>query len=327
MAGPPLILGVDGGNSKTELVVATLDGEPVAYLRGPGSNSHVEGPARTAAFLSGLVDQAGLAAPVVQGTFYLCGADIPADFAALAQALEQEPWVERAAVDNDIFALLRAGTDDADAVAVVCGAGINCAGRSSDGRVARYPSLGWESGDWGGSVMLGREVLFLASRGEDGRGEATALAGILREHFDLPVDELGEAVRYGRIAPGLLGEIAPAVVDAAAAGDAVARRLVDRLAEEVVLMATRALSDLGLAEQPATVLLGGGMLRSGKGLLYEEALARLADRASHATPVPVTAAPVLGAALDALDAAGAPPVATARLRAAFDSGLAHRALP
>lgn len=258
---------------------------------------------------------------MVQGTFYLCGADIPADFDALAAALEQEPWVERATVDNDVFALLRAGTDDADAVAVVCGAGINCGGRSSDGRVARYPSLGWESGDWGGSVMLGRDVLFLAARAEDGRGEPTALADVLREHFDLPVHELGEAVRYGRIAPGRLGEVAPAVVDAAAAGDTVARRLVDQLAEEVVLMATRALADLSLAEQPTTVLLGGGMLRGGRGLLYEQTLARLASRAPHAAAVPVTAAPVLGAALDALDAAGAPPSAAARLRAAIEIGL------
>jgi len=321
MADVPLVLGVDGGNSKTELVVATVEGEPVAYLRGPGSNSHTVGPERTATFLAGLVARAELEAPILQGTFYLCGADIPADFAALSAALEQEPWVDRAAVDNDIFALLRAGTDNADAVAVVCGAGINCAGRASGGLVARYPSLGWESGDWGGSVMLGREVLFLAALSEDGRGERTILAQVLREHFDLPVDELGEAVRYGRIVPGRLGEVAPAVVDAAAAGDAVARQLVDRLAEEVVLMATRALADLGLADRPASVLFGGGMLRGGSGLLYDEAVARLAARAPQAAPVPVTAPPVLGAALDALDAVGATPAAAARLRAALENGV------
>jgi N-acetylglucosamine kinase-like BadF-type ATPase len=321
MASVPLVLGVDGGNSKTELVVATLEGEPIAYLRGPGSNSHTVGPERTAAFLAGLVSKAELETPVVQGTFYLCGADIPADFAALRTALEQEPWVERAAVDNDIFALLRAGTDDADAVAVVCGAGINCAGRSSAGRVARYPSLGWESGDWGGSVMLGREVLFLAARGEDGRGKRTVLAQILREHFDLPVDELGESVRYGRTDPGRLGEIAPAVVEAAAAGDTVARQLVDRLADEIVLMATRALADLELAERPACVLFGGGMLRDGSGLLYDEAVARLAKRAPQAMPIAVSAPPVLGAALDALDTAGATPAAGARLRAALENGV------
>ncbi|MEP6978643.1 MAG: hypothetical protein ABI948_11370, partial [Thermoleophilia bacterium] len=85
-----------------------------------------------------------------------------------------------------------------------------------------------------------------------------------------------------------------AVVELAAAGDAVARRLIERLAEEIVLMATRALADLGLAERQATLLLGGGMLRDGQGFLYEQTLSRLADRAPHAVPVPVTAAPVLG---------------------------------
>jgi N-acetylglucosamine kinase-like BadF-type ATPase len=189
------------------------------------------------------------------------------------------------------------------------------------GRVARYPSFGWETGDWGGSEMLGLDVLFHAARAEDGRGEPTALAAVVREHFGLSVAEVGEAVRYGRMPAGRLGELAPAVVAAAEAGDAVARRLVERLAEEVVLMAARALKDLRLADRPATVLLGGGMLRGGAGLLYGEVVTRLAERTPHATPVAVAAPPVLGAALDALDAAGAPPPAGARLRAAFDARL------
>ena len=86
-------------------------------------------------------------------------------------------------------------------------------------------------------------------------------------------------------------------------------------------MATRALSDLGLAEQPASVLFGGGMLRGGTGLLYDEAVARLEARAPQAASIPVSAPPVLGAALDALDAAGATPAAAARLRAAFENGV------
>ena len=309
-----LVLGVDGGNSKTDVVVATLDGELVAHDRGPGNNSHAVGPDATVVFLRQLVEPLLRDAPASHGVFYLCGVDIPSDRVALAAALEREPWVERATVDNDVFALLRAGTDEADAVAVVCGAGINCGGRSSAGAVARYPSLGWETGDWGGSVMLGREVLFHAARAEDGRGEPTALRNVVADHFDLSVPEVGEAVRYGRIPPQRLGELAPAVVAAAEAGDPVARRLVDRLAEEVVLMAVRALADLGLAG--ATILLGGGMLRGGAGLLYDEVVARLAARAPAARPIAVTAPPVLGAALDALDAAGAPPAAVARLRAA-----------
>jgi N-acetylglucosamine kinase-like BadF-type ATPase len=168
-------------------------------------------------------------------------------------------------------------------------------------------------------VMLGRDVLFLAARAEDGRGEPTALSDLVREHFGLPVAELGEAVRYRRIPVARLGELAPGVVRAAEEGDEVARQLVDRLAGEVVLMATRALADLGLTERPAPVLLGGGMLRAGSGLLYDEVVSRLARAATKARPTPVTEPPCLGAALDALDAAGAPLEAAGRLRAAVSA--------
>jgi N-acetylglucosamine kinase-like BadF-type ATPase len=280
---------------------------------------HFVGVDATLEFLGRLVTEAGLGAPAAHGVFYLCGVDVPADREALTAALEGTSWLERASVDNDVFGLLRAGTDEGDAVAVVCGAGINCAGRAADGRVARYPSLGWESGDWGGSVMLGRDVLFLAARAEDGRGEPTVLRDIVRRHFGLPVAEVGEAVRYRRIPVARLGELAPEVVRAAEEGDAVARRLVDRLAEEVVLMATRALADLGFTERPVRVLLGGGMLRAGAGLLYDEVVARLACAAPHANPSPVAEPPVLGAALDALEAAGAAPKAATRLRAAVSA--------
>jgi N-acetylglucosamine kinase-like BadF-type ATPase len=314
-----IVLGVDGGNSKTELLAASLDGEVVARARGPGNNVHFAGVEATVDFLGRLVAEAGLDGPVAHGVFYLCGVDVPADREALAAALQRTSWLDRAEVDNDVFGLLRAGTDEGDAVAVVCGAGINCAGRAADGRVARYPSLGWESGDWGGSVMLGRDVLFLTARAEDGRGERTVLSDLVREHFGLPVGEVGEAVRYRRIPVARLGELAPGVVRAAEEGDAVARQLVDRLAGEVVLMATRALADLSLTERPVRVPLGGGMLRAGSGMLYEEVVSRLARAAPQARPMPVTEAPVLGATLDALDAASAPPEAAGRLRAAVSA--------
>jgi len=163
--------------------------------------------------------------------------------------------------------------------------------------------------------MLGREVLFLAARAEDGRGEPTALRDLVREHFGLPVAEVGEAVRYRRIPVARLGELAPEVVRAAEEGDAAALQLVERLAREVVLMATRTLANLGFTERPVPVLLGGGMLRGGRGQLYDEVVARLARAAPQAMPTPVTEPPVLGAALDALDAAGAGQAAVARLRA------------
>jgi N-acetylglucosamine kinase-like BadF-type ATPase len=320
-----VVLGVDAGNSKTELLVATLDGEPCALVHGPGTNAHGAGADGCVADIARLVERAELQPPAEHGAFFLCGVDIPSDIVEVTQAVDRTGWVRAATVDNDTFALLRAGSDAADAVAVVCGAGINCAGRAADGRVARYPSLGWETGDWGGSVMLGRDVLFHVARGEDGRGQPTVLTEVVRAHFGMSIPELGEAIHYGRIGAGRLGELAPMVVRSAKDGDPVAGELVARLAEEVVLMVVRALADLGV--ESAEVVLGGGMLRGGGGPLFDQVIARLAEVAPAAHPVAAVDPPVVGAALVALDAAGAPTEAGARLRAAMRAGVVPVSLP
>jgi len=302
---------VDGGNSKTALVAARTDGKVLAYTRGPGTNSHAVGAEAVADVIGALVDDAKLKEQAEHGVFFLCGADLPSDIEALEQAIAPRGWARELTVDNDTFALLRAGSDAPDVIAIICGAGINVVGRGVDGTIARYPSLGWETGDWGGSEMLGREVLRLSARAEDGRGEPTALVEVVRSHFGTKtVEEVGIAVHYKHMKQSRLGELAPKVITAAADGDVIARSLLDLLADEIVLMAQRAQRDLGVAE--ADVVLGGGMLHGGTGLLYETIVERL-PRPLH--PVPALDEPVVGAALAALDAAGADGKAKARLRA------------
>ncbi|HEV7641158.1 MAG TPA: BadF/BadG/BcrA/BcrD ATPase family protein [Gaiellaceae bacterium] len=305
-----VILGVDGGNSKTALLTATTDGELLAYVLGAGTNSHAIGAEGVAEVIGALAAQAGFEQPADHGVFFLCGADVPADIEALTDAVRSRGWARKLVVDNDTFALLRVGTDAPDAVAVICGAGINVVGRGGDGRIVRYPSLGWETGDWGGAEMLGREVLRLGARGEDGRGDPTVLSEIVRTHFGAAkVEDVGADVHYKRMPMSRLGELAPAVIAAAEGGDGVAWSLVDLLATEIVLMTMRTLKDLGVRD--ADVVLGGGMLQSGDGLLYQLVTERLP---LGARPVPARDEPVLGAALAALDAAGATDAAKARLR-------------
>jgi N-acetylglucosamine kinase-like BadF-type ATPase len=317
------VIGVDGGNTKTELLVVDDDGEPLAYVRGPGSNSHGLGTDGCVRVIARLVERARPSEPAEHGAFFLCGADVPADLEALVAELGRRRWTRELLVDNDTFALLHAGSDAPDAVAVVCGAGINCVGRAADGRVARYPSLGWETGDWGGSEMLGREALFLAARAEDSRGEPTVLVpAIVDWSGSESVAALGEAVHYGRVPQTRLGELAPVVLAAARDGDGTARGLVERLADEIVLLVLRALRGLGLDGRPVDVVLGGGMLSGRDEPLHGAVLERLAEQAPHARPSVLREPPVLGAALAALDAAGAPARARERLREAMRDGLA-----
>ena len=178
------------------------------------------------------------------------------------------------------------------------------------GRVARYPALGWETGDWGGAELLGREALFLAARAEDGRGTPTALVAAIRSHFGAAsVEAVGIDVHYRRLREQRLGELAPLVVASADAGDEAAIGLIERLANEIVLLVRRALRDLELSE--ADVVLGGGMFQGPPGRLLER-VADLLPAGVHT--VVLEEPPVLGAALAALDLAGAGEDAYARLR-------------
>jgi N-acetylglucosamine kinase-like BadF-type ATPase len=310
-----LVIGVDGGNTKTELAAATVDGDVLARVAGQGSNSHAVGEEAVGRIVSELHARAGLDGPADHGVFYLCGADVPEDIEALRAAVVAADVARNVVVDNDTFALLRAGTDRADAVAVVCGGGINSVGRRADGRVARYPALGWETGDWGGAGMLGREALFLAARAEDGRGEWTVLVERICAHFGArSVEAVGADVHYRRLPAARLGELAPVVLDAAAAGDPIGSGLVDRVAEEVAALACKALRDLELHE--ADVVLGGGMLHEG-GILVERVRPLLP---AGVQVVVLDAPPVLGAVLAALDAAGASDEAKQRVRGGLRVG-------
>ena len=318
-----LVLAIDGGNSKTDVALVDHSGSALAQVRGPGSSPHFLGIDGCVALLDALVAeaaaQAGLDGPqqiAEVASVYLAGADLPAETALLTDALAARGWASDLVVDNDTFALLRAGTDDRDAVAVVCGAGINCVGVTADGREARFPSLGRISGDWGGGVQLGDEGLWWAARAADGRAEPTILEALIVATFGrASLQEVIEDLHFGRLERAALGRLAPGVLRAASKdSDPTAIGIVRRQAQEVVLLARAALDRLQLLDRPATVVLGGGVLTSGDSLLLDELADGFRDSAPLARWQVTGAAPIVGAALLGLQHADAPVEVEARLR-------------
>jgi N-acetylglucosamine kinase-like BadF-type ATPase len=220
----------------------------------------------------------------------------------------------RISVGNDTFAVLRAGTDSGWGVAIVCGAGINCSAVSPDGRQARFPALGWITGDWGGGYDVGQEAVFAAARSEDGRGPKTTLEQAVPAYFgkETPT-ELAEAFHRGEIGHRQVIELAPVVI-AEATRDETAAGIVARLAEEVVTMIRVALERLDLTEAPVEVVLGGGVMQSGDQRLISAVASGLQDVAPKATVKVTSSPPVVGAALLGLDELDAGPDAQRRAR-------------
>src|SRR4051794_25880989 len=167
------VVAVDGGGSKTDVLVATTDGTVVARRIGPGSSQHALGAARATEIIDEIVvaalAEAGIRSDDVRTAHcYLTAVDLPDEIAELTAHLAARPWAHELVVENDVFALLRAGTDAADAAVVVVGTGINAAAVRADGERARYLALGRISGDWGGGTGLAEAAIWAAARDEDG---------------------------------------------------------------------------------------------------------------------------------------------------------------
>jgi N-acetylglucosamine kinase-like BadF-type ATPase len=315
------VVAVDGGASKTHLALAAADGALLRLVRGPESSPGNLGLAKALEVLDQLYVEAGGEGPADVAQLNMSGVDFPSDEQELREAIEARGWAKRTFVDNDTFAVLRAGTERGWGVAVVCGSGINCVGVSSDGRHARFPALGTISGDWGGGSDVGYAALFAAARSEDGRGPRTTLQEAVPAHFGFATPiELAEAIHRGFIPARRLLELPP-VVFAEAPRDAVAQGIVDRLASEIVAMARVALQRLELEGEPAEVLLGGGLLQPGDGPLSAAVEAGLREVAPQTSVAATSSPPIVGAALLGLDAIGAPVEAQRRVRAELEAAV------
>jgi N-acetylglucosamine kinase-like BadF-type ATPase len=322
MTAAAAVLAVDGGNSKTDVALIAPDGRVLATVRGPTTSHQVvalaEGTDRLVGLVSDAASRAGLdgsARPLARiGVHAIAGADYPRDIRMLRRALAATGLTQEVVVVNDTIGALWAGTSAGWGIALICGEGINGAAIAPDGRQVRFDGVGDISGDWGGGHSVGQAGLAAAVRAADGRGPKTSLERIVPAHFGLRrPPALTRAFYEGRIAERRTSELSPVVFAAAGAGDAVARSIVDRLADELVAMATALARRARLTRLPVEVVLAGGVFRATDEPFYE----RIGDGIRAVVPesrlVHLDVPPVAGPALVGLSRAGSD--ATARGRA------------
>ena len=302
---PGLLLGADGGNTKTVAVVAGRDGSILGAGRS-GNSDLYNAPSTDAALASitaaaaqALAAAGATAADVGAACFSLAGADWAEDFELLRRelpariGLRSEPLVV-----NDAVGAIRAGTPDGVGTAVVCGTYGVSSGRNAAGDVFH---LGFWP-DSCGARPLAREALSAVWRAELGYGPPTSLTGRALDTYAVPdpIALLHELTRRGGPGPEAVDRLAPAVLDEADAGDAVAAAIVAGqgriLGEQTQACADR----VGLAGGEFPVVLAGGVFRHASRLLAETLMRRIPGGRA----VPAAHEPAVGALLFAFDRAG-----------------------
>lgn len=318
--GPDLLLGVDGGNSKTIALVATADGTVQGAGRAGCSDIYsapcTDAPIRElqSAIMAAL-DAARLAIDRVgAATLSMAGADWPDDHRYLMEAARGMGLRHTVTVVNDALGALRAGSPSGLGVAVVVGTG------AATG--ARGPGGAWHHGWWQapqGSRQLADQALRAVYRAGLGIAPPTALTA---EILTIYGASTAEAVLYTRTkrtgrGPDLSGQVTRALLTVADAGDGTARRLVadhGRALGEYALAAAR---QVGFdPHDRVPLVLAGGVFRHPGRLLARALVERVHRDLPLACPIRPRLEPVAGAVLLAFDAAGLMPDGAIRSRLA-----------
>lgn len=279
-----VVVGVDGGGSKTRVLVADGRGEMLGSFDGAASAVRPGEAEHSANVIAACVSEALTAAGVAgERPVALCvgvaGVGRPAEREQLWRALVQRDVASEVLVAPDAQVALDDAFGDGPGILLVAGTGSVAFGRSPAGDEARVGGWGPVCGDEGSGAWIGRRALSVVTASLDGREPETSLVGAVLTAAEL--NEPGELVGWAATAtPAQLATLAATVVSAAAGGDLRASSILDLAAEELSLH-VRALARQLFADERAAcpVALAGGLLKSGSALRK-----RLEHRLKSSTP-------------------------------------------
>lgn len=260
-----LVLGIDGGGSKTRALVGDRDGRLIASGMAGTSNYQVVGFAAAKASLQAAIGDALRSAgfdPAMQvaaACFGLAGVGRPADRELFERWLDEQHFARRHTIVNDAELVLAAGTRELWGVALICGTGSICYGRSPRGDTSRAGGWGYLLGDEGSGYAIALDALRLGTQTADGRASADAVLEAVLRHWNL--DEPAQLVAYiyrPQVSRAELATLAGPVLDMAAAGDRHALAIVDAASRELARLVEAVARRLNLERPP--LALGGGLL-------------------------------------------------------------------
>ncbi len=301
-----IFAGVDGGGTRTRVLVIDEHGTEVATAEGPGSAIHPGNASRSAAVVREVVQRALVDAP---------GATLRALCVGVAGAgRDEERDSLQAALDADrIAATVMVVTDGEIAledafgagpgVLITAGTGSIAYGKGPTGLVSRCGGWGPVIGDEGSGAWIGRRGLGIAAASADGREPETTLGHAILAA--LKFESMDQLIPWASAAaPAELARLAPVVLEVAATGDLRANSLVTLAVEELALHVRTLARKLFSDERAAFRLAMHGGLLAPKSLLRRRLEQRLKSIAPGSTVLTELVKPERGAARMAMRESG-----------------------
>ena len=299
-----IVIGIDGGGTRTRAMVADETGREIVTVDGEGSAVRPGEAERSAEIIASLVREALSAANMAHLTpKILCvgvaGVGRDEERTALWSALESRALADEVVVQADALIALDDAFVEGPGILLIAGTGSVAFGRGPTGAFARCGGWGTVCGDEGSGAWIGRRTLSIVTAASDGREPETALVGAVLTALEV-TDAMDLIPWAATASPADLATLAPVVMNVAQSGDLRANSLVTLAAEELVLHARTLARQLFGDERAAVPLaLSGGLLTRGT-LLRKRLLQRVKAAVPGAQVHEEDVVPVRGAIRSAL---------------------------
>lgn len=302
-----LIMGVDGGGSKTYAVITDAEGKLLGEGLAGGANYQKIGLDRAMDHISTAMKhalkQAGLQYDDLDFVQYtLAGADREADIIRLESGLKQIP----AANWNlacDTMAGLRAGSPDNVGIVLVCGSGTNAFGRNAEGKVVQTGGFGYLFGDYAGGNHMAIETFRAAVRSWEQRDIPSILTERIPAYLGYSSMEALLHDYWDRQIGTVPSELTIVLHEAVQAGDELSIRLLTNVGYELGIAARSVIKRMGsFGVDIIPIVLIGSIFQRGKSSFLLQSLEEtLRKQQSNFTIEIPDMEPVFGAVLMGMD--------------------------
>ena len=270
------ILGVDGGGSRTTVLISDINGNPISRTVSGASSYKSTGRSEAAENLNKGIFKAIQKLKVFKGIYFVsscfgfAGNDAGEDSRIYMEIVFNDKLKrylnpEKTIICNDTRIGIEAGGKSKNKIIIIAGTGSNCFGVNEEGKQAGASGWDYILADEGSGYKVGLEALRAVMRAYDGRGEKTLLTKTILEKLSLkePLD-LTRWAYNGPFSKFKISELAKTVCTTARMGDKISIDILADEAEEAAISVTTVAKKLGIENKSFDLVFVGGLFKCEK---------------------------------------------------------------
>lgn len=232
--GTRVLMGIDGGGTKTEFILFEEDGTLLKQLTLGGANPNQQGLSHNLSILEQGISQLLEPGMELGALFIGCAGYLSGGYGEkIQQTLQKQHPDCKIACSSDIMNIIACSRNSRNCIAAICGTGA-VTYANVNRRLHRLGGAGYLLDTRGSGFDIGRDVLLAALQEQDGIGEKTLLTPLAQQQLGCPIwDAVGKIYREGN---AFVASFAPLAFKAYEKGD--------RLAGEILRKHARYQADL-----------------------------------------------------------------------------------